>query len=352
MVAPPPFTRITVANAVEEYLTSVHRAVLSASLSPATEKNYTRDLHAFLNLCDQDTVLDDLTAADIDDIILAYAAEPDRRYTKSRKPGPGPGQSPVGRGPGAQARFRASLSRLFAFAVRRGYVQQDPMPDTVVRPRTKDLRAAARTALPQPTAAALLSTPDRSATKRRKDQELSQRDTVILRILMEVGPRVSELCQFDRADVDLRDSGTWLNIRNGKGGKARDLPLSPATATALQAYLHTKRPPPPENDSPERKEDATRAMFVTFRGRRIQPRDVQNLVHRAVAKLPADLRRAVTPHGLRHTAATLLLSSGAADVKTVQALLGHASLGTTGIYLDEVSDEMARAVAAHPVTGN
>jgi site-specific recombinase XerD len=84
----------------------------------------------------------------------------------------------------------------------------------------------------------------------------------------------------------------------------------------------------------------------------MQPRDVQNLVDRLCKNLDPDVRRRVTPHGLRHTAATLLLSSGAADVKTVQSLLGHESLATTGIYLDQVKGEMIKAVASHPVTSD
>lgn len=97
--------------------------------------------------------------------------------------------------------------------------------------------------------------------------------------------------------------------------------------------------------------DAEAAMFTTFRGKRIQPRSVQHLFTQLAAGLPEDLRRHITPHAARHSAATLLLSSGAADVRTVQAILGHASLNTTGIYLDIANDGLAKAVAAHPLTG-
>lgn len=349
MATAPQFDPLTVQQAVRAYLRQVKRATDSGTLSPATQKNYQRDLAEFTELAGSERVLDELTAEDIDDILLAYAARPDGRYKNRAKPGSSDG-SP-GRGPGAQSRFRASICRLFSYALRQGFIHQDPMPDTVIRPKARNLRQASRTALGAQSAHALLDAPAHVEIRARRDQQLSLRDTAILRILLEVGPRVSELCSLNQADMEERDGAHWLIIRQGKGGKRRDVPLSPGTHDAIVTYLTSPRPEPPAGDTEHRRANAAMAMFRTFRGRRIQPRDVQNLVHRACQALPAQVRREVTPHGLRHTAATLLLSSGAADVKTVQALLGHESLATTGIYLDEVSHEMVRAVAAHPVTG-
>lgn len=347
MAQPPSLNRLTVGECVTEYLVTVERAVLGGSLSSTTQDSYRRDLGEFVDLAGKDRILDDLSAADIDDIVLAYAARPDKRYSARPKPA---SAGTAGRGPGAQSRFRQAISRLFTHAERRGWVQLNPMPDTVVRPKAKGMSAAARKALPEAAATELLGIPDLLEVKARKDQKLSDRDQAILRVLLEVGPRVSELCSFDRSDLSNKDGVWWLSIRHGKGDKARDLPLSASTAQVLRTYLDGPRPVPPATDPAERVEDAQRAMFVTFRGRRIQPRDIQNLVERACKALPADVRRRVTPHGLRHTAATLLLSSGAADVKTVQSLLGHESLATTGVYLDQVSGELVRAVASHPVT--
>lgn len=349
MVAPPRLRRVTVREAVTEYLKDVERAVLGGSLAATTQQNYQRDLHEFLTLTRPDQPLDDLTAADVDDIVLAYASTPDRRYTRSSKPGP-PG-SP-GRGPGAQTRFRQSVSRLFSYAERHGLVQMSPMPDTVVRPRVKDRAAGARSALSEESAEALLDVPDLLQTGARSDQKLSARDTAIVRVLLEVGPRVSELCSLDRTDLVRVKNAWWLMVRDGKGGKSRGLPLSDATAAAIRAYLDLPRPTPPATVPDRVKQDAELALFLTFRGRRMTPRDVQNLMDRCTKRLPAEVRRRVTPHGLRHTAATLLIASGAADVSTVQHLLGHASLATTGIYLDPISEEMVRAVASHPVTAH
>jgi site-specific recombinase XerD len=94
--------------------------------------------------------------------------------------------------------------------------------------------------------------------------------------------------------------------------------------------------------------DSERAVFLTWRGRRMTPRDVQNMLRRAVGRVPAGLRREVTPHGLRHTAFTLLISAGE-DPTVVQRLAGHADLSTTGKYRDQLPGELEQAMTHHPV---
>lgn len=363
MVAAPPLNRLTVQEAVDRYLAGVQRAVRGHSLSPATAANYTRDLAEFVALAGPTTILDDLTAEQVDDIVLAYGDKPDGRYARPQRLARGQVKT---RGAGAQARFRQSISRLFTEATLEGWVEANPMLRTKVKPRMKGMSNAARKALPQASADALITVPvDPSATVAREDQRLGLRDQFLLRLLMEVGPRVSEVSRADRADIDHRGDGTvWLRLL-GKGNKERWVPLSPGTVAAYDRYLAEERPRPrartrtvPDEAAGETEvveidpvDDAERALLLTWRGLRMQPRDIQLTVERACKRLPADLRRAVTPHGLRHTAATLLLTSGAADIKTVQALLGHASIATTGVYLDTVDAALVQAVKDHPVTG-
>ena len=350
MVSAPPLQRITVQEAVTRYLRNVERAVLGHSLARTTANNYRRDLDEFIALVGADTILDDLTAENLDDAVLAYASKPDARYRSN----------PDGktRGPGAQARFRQSISRLFTDAAAEGWVEHNPVPRMRVRPKQPTMTNAARKALPQSSAAALITAP--VEVPRRADMHLALRDTFILSILMETGPRVSELCRANRSDLTVRDDGTrWLHL-HGKGGKERWVPLSKTTYDTYQAYLSAERPEP----APRIKkidgrdvetvgaDDAEVALLLTWRGRRITPRDIQLMVERTCKVLPPDVRQRVTPHGLRHTAATLLLASGAADVATVKEILGHASLATTGIYLDAIDYEMSRAISAHPVTGD
>lgn len=366
MVAAPKLVRLSVREAVDEYLRGVQRAVEGSSLSPATAKNYARDLAEFVDLAGADRVLDDLTAADIDDIVLAYRRRPDQRWARP------PEDERGRRGVGAQARFRQSVSRLFSEAMAEGWVEASPIPRTKVRPTAKGLRNVTRRALPEASASALVQTPltpmtptsdsAASGTSRvpRADQRMELRDRFLLLLLVEAGPRVGEVCGADLVDLEERQDGThWLRVL-GKGNKERWLPLSQVTWQAAQDYLAVPRPRPRARTrrDPETGElvetvsveDAERALFVTWRGLRMRPRDVQLLVKRACDALPAQVRRVVTPHGLRHTCATLLLASGAASVSTVRDLLGHESLATTGVYLDSVADELAAAVTLHPVT--
>lgn len=360
MVAAPPLVRLSVEDAVQQYLRGVRRAVQGHSLSKATAENYERDLAEFIELVGADTILDDLTASDIDDAVLAYGSKPDARFA------PKSGRPVKTRGVGAQTRFRQSVSRLFKEAVLEGWVEADPMPRTKVKPKSVGLRDAAREAMPASAASALLdvvsAATDPGGRPKRADMRLGLRDAFLLRLFMEGGPRVSEVCGANRSDLSVDDDGNhWLTVL-GKGRKIRRVPLSPGTREAYDAYIEHERPQAKprtvvDRDSGERVEtvpvsDAEAALVLTWRGLRMTPRDMQLMVKRASERLPADVRRRVTPHGLRHTAATLLLASGAADIKTVKEILGHASISTTGIYLDSVDGEAARAVRLHPVTGD
>lgn len=352
MVAAPKLTRLTVAEAVETYLASVDRAVAGRSLSKATAENYRRYLGEFVELAGPTAVLDDLSAENVDDIVLMFGSTPDQRFARTD-----PTRT---RGAGSMVNFRAAVSRLFTEAVVQGWVESSPMPTTRVRPKAAGMKDPARKALGQNAAEALLDSVAQ-VTGERKDQDLRLRDEFLLRLLVECGPRVSEVCSADQSDLSRSDDGVWWLTVTGKGNKTRELPVSALTVEMYQTYLSTERPPPRERTRrhPESGEwevtapasDAEQALLLSWRGRRITPRDVQLLVKRYSSRLPADVRRRVTPHGLRHTAATLLLVSGAADVMTVKELLGHSSVATTSLYLDADRNEMAAAVRAHPVTG-
>lgn len=350
MVAPPSLQRLTVAVAVDTYTATFPRSVVMGSLSQVTVDNYVRDLTEFVEIVGGDRILDDLSGEDLDDAVVTYGSKPDGRFND-------PGDRT--RSLGAAARFMQSVSRLFSHATRVGWVQLNPVPDMLVTFKGSRTRAKSRTALPQSGAVALLSTTDSTGEKVvRADQDMKLRDRFILHLLMEVGPRVSELCKADRADISIDDDGAaWFDIRHGKGGGHRKVPLSPRTMEAFAHYDRDRPAPAPRT----RKingvlvetvgvDDAKRALILTWRGLRMKPRDVELMVHRQAAQMPAALMREVTPHGLRHTAATLLLASGAADVMTVRDILGHASVATTSVYLDSQADHMVAAVKLHPVT--
>jgi site-specific recombinase XerD len=141
------------------------------------------------------------------------------------------------------------------------------------------------------------------------------RDTAILELLFSTGLRVSELCALN-SDIDL--SRDELSVR-GKGEKVRVVFLSPKAKEAVRDYLKAR-------------DDMEEALFVDGRPKqlhRITSRDVQRHLKGYVAR--AGITSVVTPHTLRHAFATDLLQNGA-DLRSVQQLLGHASITTTQIY--------------------
>jgi integrase/recombinase XerC len=162
------------------------------------------------------------------------------------------------------------------------------------------------------------------------------RDALVLELLYASGIRVSELVGLDVDDVD---RGRRLLRVLGKGRKERSVPYGLPAEAALDAWLTRGRPALVTGHSGP-------ALLLGVRGRRLDPREARRIVHTAVAAAPG--APDVGPHGLRHSAATHVLEGGA-DLRSVQELLGHASLATTQIYT-HVTVERLRAVhaQAHP----
>jgi len=162
------------------------------------------------------------------------------------------------------------------------------------------------------------------------------RDTAMLELLYATGIRVGELCGLDVDDLD--EDRRVVRVF-GKGRKERAVPYGAPAASALQAWLVRGRPAlVAEGSGP--------ALFLGARGARIDQRAVRRMVHARLADVPG--APDIGPHGLRHTAATHLLEGGA-DLRSVQELLGHASLATTQIYTHVSADRLRKAFEqAHP----
>lgn len=162
------------------------------------------------------------------------------------------------------------------------------------------------------------------------------RDSAMLEMLYATGVRVGELVALDIDDVD---RGRNVVRVFGKGRKERTVPFGRPAAQALDAWLARGRP---RLVAP----GAGAALFLGARGGRIDQRAVRTLVHRRIADVPG--APDIGPHGLRHTAATHLLEGGA-DLRSVQELLGHASLATTQLYTHVSTDRLRQAYRqAHP----
>lgn len=162
------------------------------------------------------------------------------------------------------------------------------------------------------------------------------RDVAMLELLYATGMRVGELCGLDVDDVD-RDRNVVRVF--GKGRKERTVPFGHPAAAAIDRWVKSAR-------ADLARPGSGPALFLGARGARIDQRAVRTLVHRRLADVPGapDLG----PHGLRHTAATHLLEGGA-DLRSVQEVLGHASLATTQRYTHVTTDRLRRAYQqAHP----
>jgi integrase/recombinase XerC len=165
---------------------------------------------------------------------------------------------------------------------------------------------------------------------------LGLRDVAMLELLYATGVRVGELVSLDVDDVD-RERNLVRVL--GKGRKERSVPFGHPAAVAVDRWVAVGRPA-------LLTEGCGAALFLGARGRRIDQRAVRAMVHRRIAEVPG--APDIGPHGLRHTAATHLLEGGA-DLRSVQELLGHASLATTQLYTHVTTDRLRSAYRqAHP----
>lgn len=260
----------------------------------------------------------------------------------------------AGAAPATLAR-RASLARVFsAYAARRGFLADDVAARLVgartVRQVPQVLTAAAARQLLEAVAVEGPVSADPVAAQARRsariqphpddDQNLRRvlglRDVLVLELLYGSGVRVSELCGLDLGDVD--DERRLLRV-SGKGGRERSVPFGVPAASALRAWRISGRPllAVPRSGA---------ALMLGRRGGRLDPRTVRRILVSCaeMGVVPVGL----TPHGLRHSAATHMLEGGA-DLRAVQEFLGHASLATTQIYT-HVTPERLRAAfeQAHP----
>jgi integrase/recombinase XerC len=178
---------------------------------------------------------------------------------------------------------------------------------------------------------------DSLATRAAEEETpISLRDVAMVEVLYASGARVAELCGLDLSDIDYERQTIRVL---GKGNKERTIPLGNPAMKAVKAWLKDGR------DSLQNSQSEN-AVFLGARGKRIDQRTVRTVVYIALQAVEGVER--MGPHALRHSAATHLLEGGA-DLRTVQEILGHASLATTQIYTHVSTDRLQKVFKqAHP----
>lgn len=225
---------------------------------------------------------------------------------------------------------RAAAARTFtAWATRAGLLPEDPGPRLSAPRPHRTLPVVLR----PDQAAAAMSVADFAA---ENGDPVALRDQAVVELLYATGVRVAELCGLDLDDVDY--SLRVIRVL-GKGSRERAVPFGVPAERAVRRWVEQGRSALVSAGTPT-------ALFLGAQGRRLNVRTARRVVHDVVGAVPGTAP--LGPHGLRHSAATHLLEGGA-DLRTVQELLGHATLATTQLYT-HVTVERLKAIhdRTHP----
>jgi tyrosine recombinase XerC len=281
-------------------------------LSPHTLKSYSEDLLQFLNFLTRDDFSCAGWEAVDHRVVRSFLAHLQEEGLARR----------------SVARKLSAVRSFYRFLIRQTLVSRDPTVG-VTGPK-QEHRLPAHLLAPE--IEAFLLAPDRSEPR-------GLRDAAILECLYSSGMRVSELVALNV--MDLPDHGDALTVV-GKRQKERLIFLGRAAREALAEYLALGRP---RLFAAGRKPDG-QALFLNKNGTRLTDRSVRTIVHRYIEE--AALATQATPHTLRHSFATHLLENGA-DLRSVQELLGHASLATTQVYTHMTGEQLRKVYdRAHP----
>ena len=276
---------------------------IERNASPETARSYALDLGQFFQQLGHQRV-EAVTALEIRRFVAHLSAQQHARRTIARK--------------------LSCLRSFFRYLCREGTLEHNPAA-AIPTPR---LEKRLPSFLDERQMARLLEAPATSKWQ-------GFRDRAILETLYSCGLRVSELVGLNREDLD-EISGTVL--ARGKGKKERLCPIGETALRAIRTYL-ARRPSREKLRVPY-------ALFVSQKGTRLTVRQVDRLLVRYVRQ--AQLPPSISPHSLRHSFATHLLDRGA-DLRSVQELLGHASLSTTQIYTHVTAQRLKKVYdQAHP----
>lgn len=296
-------------------IVNLHRAIdvfldhlrVERALSKNTLEAYARDLGALASQLEESAATDDVSKISPGDIAALLSRNLEH-----------------GLGARSSVRQLSALRGFFKFLVREKEIPADP---TTMIDRPKLGRRLPRV-FSFEEISRLLEMPD-------KTKERGVRDAAMIHLMYASGLRVSELCTLGVGDLDLQ---TGIVKPLGKGGKRRVVPVGEVALSHLTAYLNDVRPKIAKPN--------TRPLFVSPRGGALTRQGFWKLLGRYARA--AGIMAPLSPHKLRHSFATHLLAGGA-DLRAVQAMLGHADLGTTEIYTRVAQDHVKRAhTKAHP----
>jgi site-specific recombinase XerD len=284
-------------NLLEDYLNYIE---IEKNRSPKTRESYNRHLEAFFKFAKIKTE-SDITENKVRDFRLHLARLESKRKEGLKK--------------STQSYYIIALRNFLKYLIKRDFKVLSPDKIELPKIPTRQIEIMEYNDLER-----LLGAPDKNTLR-------SLRDKAILELFFSTGLRISELCAMNRYfDIDRGE----LSIR-GKGGKIRVVFLSDRAKKALKNYL-------------DKRGDADQALFISLTKAkspkiigRIVPRTIQRLVNFYTRK--AGIMDKVTPHQLRHQFATDLLMGGA-DLRSVQALLGHSNISTTQIYTHLTNKEL------------
>lgn len=281
--------------------------------------SYRRDVRRYLEFLSAQgiTHVQDITERSVEDFVVSLEVGDERT-----------GHTPLSRS--SVARALIAVRGLHRFLVSEGVTPNDVA--TAVSPPTPGKRLPK--ALSVDSVFALI---EAAGNGESPDPIRALRDRALLELLYSSGGRISEIVGLDMDDIELNEEHAMV-LLHGKGGKDRVVPIGRLASRSVNEYIVRSRPSLSIGGTP--------AVFLNTRGRRLSRQSAWQVLKDAAER--AGLGESVSPHTLRHSFATHLLEGGA-DVRSVQELLGHASVTTTQIYT-LVTVESLREVwaGAHP----
>jgi len=297
-----------VKRAVDSFL---NHLVVERGFSRNTLEAYRNDLYQFLDFLEEQGHDQRWASVDLNTLVSFVSELREVRGYQDR----------------TTARKVASLKSFFGFLVEENHLTKDPT-EGLVSPR---VGRSLPKFLSEEEVQRLLDQPT------QEDSIEAQRDKAILELLYATGIRVTEMVSLNMEDVNLDDG--YIRCL-GKGSKERIVYMHPASKEALTNYMKRVR----RRLRPNKDEDA---VFISRRGERMTRQWVWSILKNWAQKAGIDPRRA-TPHVLRHSFATHMLSRGA-PLRHVQELLGHASITTTQVYTHLTQEQMRKEYdKAHP----